>query len=96
MIWKTISEARKELPSLLDSAARVTVTRHGKPAAVILDYADYRQLMTAWELAKDPQRLQRLVASHRRFESEAAAHSAPAVARATTIHEGTVGPRAPR
>jgi prevent-host-death family protein len=41
---KTVAETRRELPALLDTVERgeeVTVTRRGKPVAVLVSYAEH-------------------------------------------------------
>jgi prevent-host-death family protein len=63
---KTVAEARRELPALLDNVERggeVTVTRRGKPIAVLVSYADhkrhqhsFRDLLAKWS-ASPPKHL---------------------------------------
>lgn len=49
----TIKEAKDQLPALMKSAGPVLVTRHGKPAGVIIGFpteADYLD----WKIENDP------------------------------------------
>jgi prevent-host-death family protein len=46
-----LSDARRELPSLIDQAQTeaITISRHGIPAAVVLSPSRYEELLTALE-----------------------------------------------
>lgn len=57
MKYATVTEARSQLPQLVESMERVALTRHGKPIAVLLDIQDYRNLALAEAMIKDPERL---------------------------------------
>lgn len=50
-----LSEARRELPSLIDQAQTeaITISRHGIPAAVVLSPSRYEELLTALEDLQD-------------------------------------------
>ena len=50
-----VSEARQQLPAVIDRAQTeaVTLVRYGRPAAVLLSPARYEQLLTAAEDAED-------------------------------------------
>jgi len=49
----TVSQAREHLAELIDSTQRsgepVVLTRHGRPVAVVLDYALFERLVAAVE-----------------------------------------------
>ena len=47
----SLSDARRELPSLIDQAQTeaITISRHGIPAAVVLSPSRYEELLTALE-----------------------------------------------
>ena len=46
-----LSDARRELPSLIDQAQTeaITISRHGIPAAVVLSPSRYEELLSALE-----------------------------------------------
>ena len=46
-----LSDARRELPSLIDQAQTeaITISRHGIPAAIVLSPSRYEELLTALE-----------------------------------------------
>lgn len=46
-----LSDARRELPSLIDQAQTeaITISRHGTPAAVLLSPSRYEELLSALE-----------------------------------------------
>ncbi|MSO63839.1 MAG: type II toxin-antitoxin system Phd/YefM family antitoxin [Candidatus Planktophila sp.] len=50
-----LSDARRELPSLIDQAQTkaITISRHGIPAAVVLSPSRYEELLTALEDLQD-------------------------------------------
>jgi prevent-host-death family protein len=50
-----VSEARQQLPAVIDRAQNeaVTLVRYGRPAAVLLSPARYEQLLAAAENAED-------------------------------------------
>lgn len=50
-----VSEARQQLPAVIDRAQTeaVTLVRYGRPAAVLLSPARYEQLLAAAEDAED-------------------------------------------
>lgn len=50
-----LSEARRELPSLIDQAQTqpITISRHGTPAAVVLSPSRYEELLSALEDLED-------------------------------------------
>jgi antitoxin Phd len=50
-----LSDARRELPSLIDQAQTqaITISRHGVPAAVVLSPSRYEELISALEDLED-------------------------------------------
>jgi len=62
--FKSITDARKELPSLAaaveSGSDRVVITNQGKPQAVLLGYDDFRGLLAAVEFMNRPDDLARL------------------------------------
>ena len=50
-----LSDARRELPSLIDQAQTeaITISRHGIPAAVVLSPSRYEELLSALEDMED-------------------------------------------
>ena len=59
-----ISEVKTHLPQLLDGVVEredeVVVTRHGKPAAVILNYAEYERFKETLDVLGDPDLLRQI------------------------------------
>lgn len=59
-----LSEARDRLSSLVDQVVRthevITITRNGKPGAVVLSADDYDSMMETLALLNDPDDLHRL------------------------------------
>jgi len=51
----SLSDARRELPSLIDQAQTqaVTISRHGTPAAVLVSPSRYEELLSALEDLED-------------------------------------------
>jgi prevent-host-death family protein len=53
-----ISEVKTRLPELVSGVAEreeeIVVTRNGKPAAVLVDYAEYERLKDTLEVVSDP------------------------------------------
>ena len=62
--FKSISEARKELPGLSQTVHgggdRFVITNQGKPQSVLLGYTEYKGLMAALELLNRPKDLANL------------------------------------
>jgi len=50
-----LSDARRELPSLIDQAQTeaITISRHGVPAAVVVSPSRYEELLSALEDMED-------------------------------------------
>ena len=50
-----VSDARRELPSLIDQAQTeaITISRHGIPAAVVISPSRYEELLSALEELHD-------------------------------------------
>ena len=50
-----LSQARRDLPSLIDSVAdqAVTISRHGSPVAVLISPSRYEELLSAQEDLED-------------------------------------------
>jgi prevent-host-death family protein len=55
----TIKEAKEQLPALMKTAGPVLVTRHGKPAGVIIGFANEAEYLD-WKIEHDP-RFRRLM-----------------------------------
>src|SRR5271166_794578 len=62
--FKSITDARKELPTLAETVEagrdRVIITNQGKPQAVLIGYEDFQGLQAAVELMNRPTELVRL------------------------------------
>jgi len=75
--FKSITEARKELPSLSQAVQggsdQFVITNQGKPQAVLLGYREYKGLLAAVELLNRPKELADLregMAQTERFSAE--------------------------
>lgn len=68
MRYVKISDARKELPQLVESAQDSIITRNGEPVCVLVGFEHYRALRAAAALAKDPERLKQLLEAHERIQ----------------------------
>ncbi len=51
----SVSDARKDLPSLIDKAKRepIVINRHGKPEAVLINIKQYEEFLDAVEELED-------------------------------------------
>jgi prevent-host-death family protein len=69
-----ISEVKTRLPELVtgveDREEEIIVTRKGKPAAVLINFAEYERLRETVETLSDPE-LMRQIRSSRRFYARA-------------------------
>jgi prevent-host-death family protein len=63
-----VSRARAELPTLIDSLERTLITRNGEPAAVLMNIDDYRAMQAINRLARDPERLRRILDDHAKVQ----------------------------
>jgi prevent-host-death family protein len=67
-----ISEVKARLPELVtgveDREEEVVVTRNGKPAAVLVNYAEYERLKETIDVLSDPDMMQRIRESERYFQ----------------------------
>lgn len=68
MKYVSMSEARDDLPALLDSPERVILTRNGKPVAVLVSLEEFRVMRATQALAGVPDELARILESHRRVQ----------------------------
>jgi len=67
-----ISEVKARLPELVtgveDREEEVVVTRNGKPAAVLVNYAEYERLKETIDVLSDPNMMQQIRESERYFQ----------------------------
>lgn len=66
-----ISEVKARLPELVtgveDREEEVVVTRKGKPAAVLVNYAEYERLKETLDVLSDPELMRQIRESERYF-----------------------------
>ena len=66
-----ISEVKARLPELVtgveDREEEVVVTRNGKPAAVLVNYAEYERLKETLDVLSDPAMMRQIRESERYF-----------------------------
>ncbi len=66
-----ITEVKARLPELVtgveDREEEVVVTRNGKPAAVLVNYAEYERLKETLDVLSDPEMMQQIRESERYF-----------------------------
>ena len=66
-----ISEVKARLPELVtgveDREEEVVVTRNGKPAAVLVNYAEYERLKETLDVLSDPEMMRQIRESERYF-----------------------------
>lgn len=68
MRFVKISDARKELPQLVESAQDSVITRNGDPVSVLVGFEHYRALRATAALARDPERLKQIIQAHERIQ----------------------------
>lgn len=68
MKYVSVSDARRNLASLVDQVERTIVVRNNKPVAAILHMDDFEALLTAQARARDPERLLRIAEARRDAE----------------------------
>jgi prevent-host-death family protein len=63
----SLAKAREQFSALVEEAVttheRVTVTRNGEPAVIVLAVEDYESLMETIEILRDPAMMRRLAES---------------------------------
>lgn len=68
-----ISAVKTHLPSLLtgveEREEEVVVTRKGKPAAVLVNYAEYERLKATVDVLSDPELMEQIRRSQRFYEA---------------------------
>ena len=68
-----ISEVKARLPELVNRVEEleeeVIVTRNGKPAAMLVSYADYERLKETLDILSDPEMMRQIRASEAYFAS---------------------------
>ena len=69
MRFMSISNARQNFAELVGQAERTTITKNGEPVSVLLRADDYRALVVAQTLAKDPESLAHMVDAHRKVSA---------------------------
>jgi len=70
MKYLNVTTARTLLLRLVDHLSeRIAIMRNSQPVAVLLDFDDYRALVAAQALARDPERLVEMQAIARRFRA---------------------------
>jgi prevent-host-death family protein len=68
MKYVSVSDARRNLASLVDQVERTIVVRNNKPVAAILHMDDFEALLSAQARARDPERVLRLLEARREVE----------------------------
>ncbi|HYA20643.1 MAG TPA: type II toxin-antitoxin system Phd/YefM family antitoxin [Burkholderiales bacterium] len=67
-----ISEVKARLPELVtgveDREEEIVVTRNGKPAAVLVNYAEYERLKETLDVLSDPGMMRQIRESERYFQ----------------------------
>jgi antitoxin YefM len=67
-----ISEVKAKLPELVAGVSEreeeIVVTKNGKPAAVLVNYAEYERLKETIEVLSDPSLMRQIRASQRYYE----------------------------
>lgn len=69
MKYVSISDARKRFASMVDQAERTIVLRNNEPVAAIVGFEDFQALVASQIRERDPDRLARLVQTHRRIQA---------------------------
>lgn len=68
-----ISEVKAKLPELVNRVAEleeeIIVTRNGRPAAMLVSYADYERLKGTLEILSDPEMMRQIRSSEAYFAS---------------------------
>jgi len=68
-----ISEVKAKLPELVNRVEEleeeIIVTRNGKPAAMLVSYADYERLKETLDVLSDPELMRQIRASEAHFAS---------------------------
>ena len=68
-----ISEVKARLPELVSGVAEreeeIVVTRNGKPAAMLVNYAEYERLKETLDVLSDPELMQQIRQSEAYFAS---------------------------
>ena len=69
---KSITEARRNLPSLSQAAQkrmdRYIITHQGQPQSVLVGFAEYQSMKTAVELLHTPERIEGILAGLKQLE----------------------------
>ncbi len=68
MKYVSVTEARSQLPSLVEAPEEVVLTRQGQPVAVLLSIEEYRSTQALLNLAQQPERWMDILAAHRRVQ----------------------------
>ncbi|NJN46112.1 MAG: type II toxin-antitoxin system Phd/YefM family antitoxin [Candidatus Competibacteraceae bacterium] len=71
MKYVSVTEARTQLPSLVDTPEEVVLTKQGQPVAVLLSIEEYRSTQALLNLAQQPERWTEILAAHSRVQSGA-------------------------
>ena len=64
MQYVTISQARDELATLVESAEGVIITRNGVPVSVLANFETYRSMTRTLSHLSDSANMARILASH--------------------------------
>lgn len=75
-MFRSISNARQELPRLVESPEATVIVRNNDPVAVLLPVDEYRALVAARELAREPGELAAVEAAYARAERGDLTHAA--------------------
>ena len=69
MKYVSVTEARSQLPSLLNEAEGIVLTRQGQPVAVLVDIEEYRATQAMLALVREPERLAAILQAHQRIQA---------------------------
>ncbi|MFV2198624.1 MULTISPECIES: type II toxin-antitoxin system Phd/YefM family antitoxin [unclassified Nocardiopsis] len=73
MMMLPLAEARNKLSKIIDAVERthdsITITRNGKPSAVVISVDDYESLMETFALLESPEEQERLREAEKSLEA---------------------------
>jgi prevent-host-death family protein len=61
MKFVSVSRARSNLAALIDDPERAVITKNGEPAAVLIDFEEYRAMRADLLLLRDPEQLRAVI-----------------------------------
>lgn len=65
MDYVNVTDVREDLLNIVKNGKQITITRNGKPAAVILSFHEYQQLAALRDATRDPEEFLAAVNAHR-------------------------------